>query len=88
MPHSHLTQWVEDADARQFCEAATWSRVPMTDESHSLHLGVTILRMPVRVSKYARAHLIASMSRKVSPDRQARVTGGSAAIQRSLGDVD
>jgi hypothetical protein len=71
MTHSHLTQWIEEADARQFCENASWSPVQLMAESHSLHLGVTILKMPVRVSRYARTQLIASMSRKTSPDRPA-----------------
>jgi hypothetical protein len=49
MSHSHLTQWIEEADAREFCQAASWQLVPATTESHSLHLGETILRMPARI---------------------------------------
>ena len=49
MTHSHLTQWIEDADARQFCQAASWRVVPEKAESHSLHLGEIVLRMPVRI---------------------------------------
>lgn len=49
MTHSHLTQWIEDADARQFCLVASWQLVPTTAESHSLHLGEKALKLPVRV---------------------------------------
>jgi hypothetical protein len=48
MTHSHLTQWIEDADARQFRQTASWQLVPTT-ESHSLHLGEAILKMPARI---------------------------------------
>jgi hypothetical protein len=24
MSHSHLTQWIEEADGRKFCQDATW----------------------------------------------------------------
>ena len=73
MTHSHLTQWIEEADARQFCQAASWSRVPTTTESHSLHLGETILRVPARVGCYALAcaRRVAVVSRDGNPDRQA-----------------
>jgi hypothetical protein len=57
MTHSHLTQWIEDADARQFCQAASWQLVPATSESHSLHLGETILKMPTRIHDAA-AHAL------------------------------
>jgi hypothetical protein len=53
--HSHLTQWIEEADARQFCLASSWHRVPATNESHCLHLGETILKVPARVGSYALA---------------------------------
>ena len=51
--HSHLTQWIEEADARQFCLASSWHRVPAASESHCLHLGKTILKVPARVGSYA-----------------------------------
>jgi len=53
--HSHLTQWIEEADARQFCLASSWSRVPAPRESHCLHLGETMLKVPARVGSYALA---------------------------------
>jgi hypothetical protein len=61
MSHSHLTQWIEDADAREFCQAASWQFVPAT-ESHSLHLGATILRMPARIHDVA-AHALSTALR-------------------------
>jgi len=51
---SHLIQWIEEADARQFCQASSWSRVP-AGESHCLHLGESILKAPARVGSYALA---------------------------------
>jgi hypothetical protein len=70
MTHSHLTQWIEEADARQFCQAASWNRVPETTESHRLHLGETILKMPAMIGSYTLtcARRIASASRDTSPD--------------------
>ena len=53
--HSHLTQWIEEADARQFCLASDWSRVPAMRESHCLHLDGSILKVPARVGNYALA---------------------------------
>jgi hypothetical protein len=55
MMHSHLTQWIEEADARQFCLAASWSRVPAPTERQCLHLGETILKVPARIGNYALA---------------------------------
>jgi hypothetical protein len=73
MTHSYLTQWIEEADARQFCQAAGWGRAPATTESHFLHLGETILKVPARVGSYAVAFArrVASVSRDASPDWQA-----------------
>jgi len=66
MTHSHLTQWIEEADARQFCQTASWSQVPTTIEIHSLHFGGTILKVPARIGSYALAcaRRIASVSRE------------------------
>ena len=58
MTHSHLTQWIEEADAREFCQAASWQFQPAA-ESHSLHLGETILRMPARIHDIA-AHALST----------------------------
>jgi hypothetical protein len=71
MTHSHLTQWIEDADGRQFCRAASWSRIPATHESESPHLGEAILKIPAAIGSYALActRRIARMSGNVDPDR-------------------
>jgi hypothetical protein len=61
MSHSHLTQWIEDADAREFCQAASWQLVPAT-ESHSLHLGERVLKMPARIHDMA-AHALSTALR-------------------------
>ena len=52
--HSHLTKWIEEADARQFCLASSWSGAPTTSETHCLHLGETMLKVPARVLACAR----------------------------------
>jgi hypothetical protein len=69
MTHSHLTQWIEDADAREVCRAESWSRVQATTESH---LGETILKMPGSIGSYALAcaRRLAPLSRDVDRDRQ------------------
>jgi hypothetical protein len=66
---SHLTQWIEEAEARQFCQVASWSQVSATIESHSLHLGETILKVPTRIGSYALAcaRRVAVVSRDASP---------------------
>jgi hypothetical protein len=68
MTHSHTIQWIEDAEARQFCLDISWSRVPAITESHSLHLGQTILQLPARIGNQALAcaRRIASVSRSVA----------------------
>jgi len=55
MTQSHTLQWIEDAEAREFCLDISWSQVPVTTESHSLHLGQTILRLPARIGNQALA---------------------------------
>jgi hypothetical protein len=75
MTHSHLTQWIEDADAREVCRAASWSRAPATTESH---LGETILNMPGAIVSYALAcaRLIAPASDQSNrTDRPSPPTG-------------
>jgi hypothetical protein len=68
MTLSHTIQWIEDAEARQFCLDISWSRVPATTESHSLHLGQTILQLPARIANQALvcARRIASASRNAT----------------------
>jgi hypothetical protein len=53
MSRSRLTQWIEDAEARQFCQGESWRRRPATIESHSPHLGASIMKVPVRVADAA-----------------------------------
>jgi hypothetical protein len=45
MSHSNMTRWIEDAEARKFNEAAMFARGNVR-ESHSLHLGKTIAKVP------------------------------------------
>jgi hypothetical protein len=68
MTQSHTRQWIEDAEAREFCLDISWTQVPVTTESHSLHLGQTILQLPARIGNQAVAcaRRIASVSRSVA----------------------
>jgi hypothetical protein len=79
MMHSHLTKWIEEADARQFCQDASWSRVSWAAESRSLRLGETTLKLPDMIVGYALAcaRSIAPVSRDVDPDRH--MSGGGSA---------
>jgi hypothetical protein len=45
MTHSHMTQWIEDADARQFRQSASWNEGLAATESHYLHVGKTIAKV-------------------------------------------
>ena len=60
MQHSHLTQWIEDAEARQYSLAANWRYAPATPPY--LHLGETILKMQARVH-YVAAQALSYMLR-------------------------
>ena len=55
MTRSHTIQWIEDAEAREFCLNIRWSQVPATTESHSLYLGQAILQLPARIGNQALA---------------------------------
>jgi hypothetical protein len=45
MSRNHLTRWIETAEAREFVTMAS-ERNLMVTETHGLHLGETIIRMP------------------------------------------
>jgi hypothetical protein len=64
MQHSRLTQWIEDAEARQYLLAATWR--PAVPRSPGL--GKTILKMPAQVH-YAAAQALSYMLRPRSSGR-------------------
>jgi hypothetical protein len=49
MTHTHLTRWIEDADARYACEIAMWNQTPAPTESRHLHLSQTILKLPALI---------------------------------------
>jgi hypothetical protein len=71
MTHSHLTQWIEDADAQQFCQAESWSRIADMTKNHRRDLREAILKMPAGIGNYALAcarHL-SSVKRDASLDR-------------------
>jgi hypothetical protein len=40
-----MTQWIEDAEAQQFCQTASWNKGPEATESHYPHLGETIAKV-------------------------------------------
>ena len=43
MSQSHLTHWIEDADARELCRDATF--LTGVEQQHCLHLGAAIIRI-------------------------------------------
>jgi len=45
MSHTNMTRWIENAEARKFHEAAMFDGRGIT-ESHYLHLGETIAKVP------------------------------------------
>jgi hypothetical protein len=45
MSHHDLTRWIEDADSREFSEAAMLDQAGVT-ERHYLHFGETIAYLP------------------------------------------
>jgi hypothetical protein len=49
MKQSHLTRWIEIAEARHACEGAMVDRVPQLNEGHYLHLGEVIAKVSLRV---------------------------------------
>jgi hypothetical protein len=50
MSRNHMTRWIEIADERHFFEETTVGRMQEADESHLLHLGTTIVKIPLLVS--------------------------------------
>jgi hypothetical protein len=46
MSHNNLTRWIEDAEARIVSENAIFERRWNATESHYLHLGETIAKVP------------------------------------------
>ena len=46
MSRSHLTRWIEEAEARRFSELAEFERSPKIAEDHFLHLGDVIAHLP------------------------------------------
>jgi hypothetical protein len=46
MSHSNLTRWIENAEARQVLETAQVGRGWSVNESHFLHLGEMIAKVP------------------------------------------
>jgi len=46
MSHSNMTRWIEDADARNFSEAAMFDRSPTLAPSRRRYLGEAIANLP------------------------------------------
>jgi hypothetical protein len=51
MTHTHMTRWIEDADARHTCEVAMWNQTPAPTDGR--HLSETILKIPALISSGA-----------------------------------
>jgi hypothetical protein len=46
MSQDHMTRWIEIAEERHFFEDATVSQMQEAEESHFLHLGAAIVKIP------------------------------------------
>jgi hypothetical protein len=46
MSRNHMTRWIEIADERHFFEETAVGRMHSVDESHLVHLGTTVLKIP------------------------------------------
>lgn len=58
MMQTHMTHWIEDADARQACAAAVWNQIPTLPASH-YHFGEMMGQLPMWIiSGAARQYLI------------------------------
>jgi hypothetical protein len=62
---SQMTRWIEIAEGREFAVIATSNRMPEVNESHFMHLGETIARVPALIGHgacYALAHVCHPLS--------------------------
>jgi hypothetical protein len=60
MTHTHLTRWIEDADARHTCEMALWNQTLASTESRHPHLGETILNLTALITSGAMGQYLMS----------------------------
>jgi hypothetical protein len=60
MTHTHMTRWIEDADARRTCEMAMWNQTPAPTESRHPHLGETFLNLTALIGSGAMGHYLMS----------------------------
>ena len=51
MSQNHMTRWIEIADERHFFEDTTVDRMQEANESHFLHLGMKIVKIPSRFGR-------------------------------------
>jgi hypothetical protein len=54
MSHSHLTRWIEDADARRFAESALFERRLAVSDPHPRSLGGAISQLPAWLNAHLR----------------------------------
>ena len=65
MSHNNMTRWIENAEARQFVRMAMADRDRVITETHSLHLGKTIVSLPLALSEIG-AHALAYVRRPLA----------------------
>jgi hypothetical protein len=62
---SQMTRWIEIAEGREFAVIATFNRMPQASESHFVHLGERIARVPALIghgARYTLAHVCHPLS--------------------------
>lgn len=60
MSRSTLTSWIEDAEARQVARSALFER-PQPSETHYLHLGHAIARVPCWTRNHVSSGALATL---------------------------
>jgi hypothetical protein len=61
MTHNQMTRWIETADARYACETAMFDRFD-AGETHLLHLGKVIARVPSWIAHHATGEYLTHFS--------------------------
>ena len=65
MSRNNMTRWIENAEARHFVRNAMADRGRVVTETHSLHLGETIIKLPFSLTEIG-AHALAYIRRPLS----------------------
>ena len=77
MAQSNLARWMEEAEARRFSEVATANCRFVATESHHMHLGKAIARVPSWFCDHVSCTSVATMSCHVLARLRHPLTGAS-----------